>query len=82
MLAQNRFIQFVAEGGPVTIQSVCSFDVDLYVYRHGVMLEAAATESGNEQLSFSSSAGDTYVVNVQGWGENSESYSAVISILP
>jgi hypothetical protein len=82
MLGQNRFIRFLGSGSPMTVSSISTSDVDLYVYLRGVEVGSAASTSGDEVVSFNSLSGEEYVVNVQGWGEVAGPYSATIEVQP
>jgi hypothetical protein len=82
MLAQNRFIRLTGTGGQVTVTSTCTSDVDLYVTRSGVDVASATSISGDEQVTFNTTSGTIYVINVEGFERSSQSYTAVIDITP
>jgi hypothetical protein len=82
LLGQNRFLRFTGNGASVNVSTTCVDDVDVYVYRHGVEVANALTTSGNESVKFSTKAGDEYVINVQGYGEFSGSYKAIVGVTP
>ena len=82
LLGQNRFLRVKGTGGTLKVSSSATSDVDLYVYLRGKELDSAASESGEETVSFATTADEDYVVNVQGYGEFSGPYEVTIEVLP
>ncbi len=67
---QNQFYVFTATGTQATVSSACAYDVDLYGFHLGVALPGATatSPSGNETIRFTTTPGETYVVELNGWG--------------
>jgi len=82
LLGQNRFLRFTGSGSSVSVSTSSIDDVDLYVYRRGTEVASSVTTSGQESVQFSATAGDEYVINVQGFGEFSGSYDVIVDVLP
>ncbi len=82
LLGQNRFLRFTGNGASVNVSTTSADDVDIYVYRRGTEVANASTTSGNESAKFSTTAGDEYVINVQGYGEFSGSYNVIVDVTP
>jgi len=82
LLGQNRFFRFTGSGASVTVSTSSVDDVDLYVYRRGKEVASSATTTGNESVKFTTTSGDEYVINVQGFGEFSGPYDAVVTVKP
>ncbi|MDI1479721.1 hypothetical protein [Polyangium sp. y55x31] len=82
LLGQNRFLRVKGTGGTLKVSSSSTSDVDLYVYLRGKELDNAESTSGDETVSFSTTAGEDYVVNVAGYGEISGPYEVKIEVLP
>ncbi len=80
LLGQNRFFRFKGTGGTMSVSTTCTEDVDLYVYFRGVEVDSSATTDGNEFVTFSTKAGDDYVINVQGFGQISGLYQAQVDL--
>jgi len=82
LLGQNRFLRVPGTGATMKVTSASTSDVDLYIYLRGKQITSATTTSGAESVSFSTTAGEEYVVHVEGYGEFSGPYEATIEILP
>lgn len=79
-LTQNRYIRIVGTGQPIFVESTCPEDIDLKVYKSGEVVATAASGSGDELLDFDSSAGEIYVLTIQGFSDVPGDYSATITI--
>lgn len=79
-LGQNRYVRVTGAGGPVTVRSSCPQDVDLYVYHRGEVIQLASTSSGDEELSFPAEAGESYVINVEGYGLVAGQYAVTLDV--
>jgi hypothetical protein len=82
LLGQNRFLRFTGNGASVTVSTSSVDDVDLYVYRRGKEVASSVTTTGNESAKFTTTSGDEYVINVQGFGEFSGPYDVVVTVKP
>jgi hypothetical protein len=80
-LEQNRYIKFTGDGMPVTITSACAYDVDLYVHQRGAIVAQAETFDGNEVVTFNTTNGEIYVLNVEGYHDVAMTYTADIDIM-
>ena len=65
---QNRYFYFTAPGMNATVSSASAFDVDLYAFHDGELLNVAESSSGYETIPFATIPGETYVVVLTGWG--------------
>ena len=77
---QNQYFIGTGNGGPITIKTTCAQDVDIKVFRSGTLVASAATNSGNETVSFNSLAGVKYVVVITGFGATAGPYNVGITI--
>jgi hypothetical protein len=80
MQQQNRYLVFTATGASATVTSSSAYDVDLFAYSSGVLLDIGAGLDGNETLSFATTPGQVYVVVLNGWGGVNGPYTATVSI--
>ncbi|EYF01236.1 Hypothetical protein CAP_8489 [Chondromyces apiculatus DSM 436] len=81
-LAQNRYVRLNATGPSLTVRSSATQDVDLLVYQRGDLLAFAVTADGNELVTVATQPGETYVINVQGYGMNPGTYPVSLEITP
>ncbi len=65
---QNRYFYFTAPSTHVTVSTSCAYDVDLYAYQAGKLLDARESTSGFETIPLVTIPGETYVFVVMGWG--------------
>ncbi len=79
-LSQNRYFRIAGDGLPVTVQSTSMSDVDLHVYHVGAIVAEAQNIGGDEIVTFDTTAGDAYVLVVQGYEMQAISYTANISV--
>jgi hypothetical protein len=82
MQQQNQYLVFTATGASATVTSSSAYDVDLYAYASGVLLDSDVSYDGNETLNFATTPGQVYVVVLNGWGDVNVNgpYSATVSI--
>jgi len=78
-LTQNRYFRIAGDGQPITVESTCASDVDLFVYKLGTSVAEAKSQSGDEMLTFATTVGQTYVLVVQGFETKAIAYSADIT---
>lgn len=79
--AQNQFFRVTGTGGPLVVRTSCAQDVDVRIYRRGVVVAAGTTDSGNETVTLANSqAGAIYVVVVTGFGEQPGDYPVAVNI--
>jgi hypothetical protein len=81
-LGSNRYLKFTARGGGnLTITSQATTDVDLFLFDRGQPVASATTFSGNETINFTAAGRRTYILVVQGFGQNaSGTYDATINV--
>jgi hypothetical protein len=80
-LAQNRYFRIIGDGQPVTVQATSASDIDLFVYHVGQKVAESTNVGGDEELTFATVAGDSYVLNVQGFDDQAAPYFADISVM-
>jgi hypothetical protein len=82
VLGQNRFFRFAGDGASHTVSIATSpgTDVDVFVYRQGVLLAAAQSVSGTETTpAFTAASGSEYIIVVTGFGA-AASYTTTVTI--
>jgi hypothetical protein len=78
---QNQYYVFTGTGRNVVVTANSAQDVWIAAFRKGAYVNwADATTSGTETFSFASTAGTTYVVVLQGYGQVSGNYNVTLSI--
>jgi Big-like domain-containing protein len=80
MQDRNRYFVFTATGTSATVTSACSYDVDLYAYRSGELLDFDESYDGNETLNFATTPGNVYVIWVNGYANTGGNYSGTINV--
>jgi hypothetical protein len=78
-LFQNRYFQWTGDGQTAVVKSQCTRDVDIFVYHNGQLVDSDESLDGNETVFVNTTAGETYVLAVQGFHNTAVSYSATIT---
>lgn len=78
---QNQYYVFTGTGGQVTVKTTCAKDVDIFVYKSGVLVGSAETVSGNEQVVIGTTqAGVKYVVVITGFSTTAADYPVTVNL--
>jgi len=78
----NHFYRFtIGTLTNVRIQTTCTSDIDIFLYKKGEWIAQKRTTNGNETIDISLPA-ETYVVNVQAWQAGTYQYDISVSTLP
>jgi len=78
---QNQYYVFTGTGGTVTVSATSTQDVSIAAYRRGAKLGAADMNlTGTERFTFSSQAGQVYVVVLTGYGATAGNYDVTVTI--
>ncbi|TKD12356.1 hypothetical protein [Polyangium fumosum] len=79
-LSQNVYVRIEGDGMAITVTSTSPSDVDLAVFKAGVLVTTDGNVSGEESVTFDSEAGTIYVLSVRGFNTLPVSYGAEITI--
>jgi hypothetical protein len=79
---QNRYWVLTGNGARVTVRATSAKDVSIGAYRRGVEVAYADDyeNDATETMSFNTSAGATYVINLTGYGQANGNYGVTMSI--
>ncbi len=79
-LGQNRYVKIQGDGSIIRITVYADEEVDIYVQHRGAYIAWSNRSGGNEAADFRSEEGEIYILNVIGYSDVPQTYTATVEV--